>query len=77
MARRCEICNKGTVTGNSISHAHNVTRRTWQANLQKIRAVVDGKVKRILVCTRCLRSNKVQKPPVRNWKPDPVDTPTV
>lgn len=77
MARRCEICNKGTVTGNNISHAHNVTRRTWQANLQKIRAVIDGKVKRILVCTRCLRSNKVQKPPVRNWTPDPVDSSSV
>lgn len=75
MARRCKICNKGTVTGNNISHAHNVTRRTWQANLQKIRAVVDGKVKRILVCTRCLRSNKVQKPPARNWTPDPADSP--
>lgn len=76
MARRCEICNKGTVTGNNISHAHNVTRRTWQPNLQKVRAFVDGSVKRILVCTRCLRSGKVQKPPVRNWTPDTSDTST-
>lgn len=70
MARRCEYCSKGTVTGNSISHAHNVTRRTWKPNLQKVRALVDGSVKRILVCTRCLRDGKVTKPPVRQWSPD-------
>ncbi len=76
MARRCEICNKGTVTGNNISHAHNVTRRTWQPNLQKVRALIDGSVRRIQVCTRCLRSGKVVKPPVRNYTPetDPATT---
>ncbi|RMH16591.1 MAG: 50S ribosomal protein L28 [Acidobacteria bacterium] len=75
MAKRCEICNKGTVTGNSISHAHNVTRRTWQANLQKVRALIDGRVRRVLVCTRCLRSGKIQKPPVRRWQPEPDANP--
>lgn len=76
MARRCEICNKGTVTGNNISHAHNVTRRTWQPNLQKVRALIDGSVRRIQVCTRCLRSGKVVKPPVRKYTPetDPATT---
>lgn len=68
MAKRCEICGKGTVAGRSISHAHNVTRRTWQANLQRVRTVVDGTNRRIWVCTRCLRSDKVQKPQVRTWK---------
>ena len=75
MARRCEICDKGTVSGNSISHAHNVTKRTWKPNLQKIRAEVDGTNRRILVCTRCLRSGKVQKPKVRNWTPPEVEAP--
>lgn len=74
MARRCEICDKGTVSGNSISHAHNVTRRTWKPNLQKVRAVIDGTTRRILVCTRCLRSGKVEKPPVRRFIPE-TDTP--
>ena len=70
MARVCEICDKRTVTGNNISHAHNVTRRTWKPNLQRVRAVVDGARRRIWVCTRCLRSGKVTKPPVRDWTPD-------
>ena len=76
MAKRCAICNKGTVAGRSISHAHNVTRRTWEANLQKVRALVDGTPRRILVCTRCLRSGKVQKPPARQWQPEEAETPT-
>lgn len=70
MAKQCEICGKKTVTGRSISHAHNVTSRTWEPNLQKVRALVDGRAKRIRVCTRCLRSGRVQKPPVRTWQPD-------
>lgn len=74
MARRCEICGKGTVHGHNISHAHNVTNRAWKPNLQKIRAVIDGATRRVLVCTRCLRSGKVQKPPVRTWKPEVEET---
>lgn len=70
MSKRCEFCDKGTVFGHSISHAHNVTNRPWKANLQRVRAFIDGSVKRIWVCTRCLRSGKVQKPPARNWQPD-------
>ena len=74
MSKRCEFCDKGTVFGNSISHAHNVTNRSWKANLQKVRAVVAGSVRRVWVCTRCLRSGKVQKPPVRNWQPEANET---
>ncbi len=70
MANRCEICDKGTTFGRNISHAHNVTPRTTKANLQRVRAFVDGGVRRIRVCTRCLRSGLVQKPPVRTWRPE-------
>jgi large subunit ribosomal protein L28 len=70
MARVCVICNKGTVSGNSISHAHNVTKRKWLPNLQKVRAVIDGTNKHVLVCTRCLRSGKIEKPKVRTWRPE-------
>ena len=69
MARRCEICDRGTVSGHSISHAHNVTNRTWKPNLQRMRAVIDGATRRVWVCTRCLRSGKIQKPLARSWKP--------
>jgi large subunit ribosomal protein L28 len=61
MAKRCDICGKGPLVGNHVSHAHNLTKRRWLPNLQKVRALVDGRVKRILVCTRCIRSGKVVK----------------
>jgi large subunit ribosomal protein L28 len=74
MAKQCNVCGKGTVFGNNVSHAHNVTPRTWEPNLQKVRALVDGRVRRISVCTRCLRSGKVIKAPVRNYKPEEAAT---
>jgi large subunit ribosomal protein L28 len=61
MARRCEICNKGPSVGNNVSHANNRTKRRWLPNLQRVKANLNGTVRRILVCTRCLRSNKVLK----------------
>ncbi len=73
MAKVCAVCNKGTIHGHSISHAHNVTNRTWQPNLQKIRVVIDGVTKRVWVCTRCLRSGRVQKPVARNWTPESTE----
>lgn len=62
MSRRCDICGKGPMVGHEVSHANNKTKRRWYPNLQQVRAVVNGTVKRIKVCTRCLRSGKVQKP---------------
>lgn len=70
MPRQCHICGKSTVFGRSVSHAHNVTRRAFKPNLQRVRALVDGSVRRILVCTRCLRSGKVVKAPTRDWSPE-------
>jgi large subunit ribosomal protein L28 len=61
MAKRCEICGKGPVVGRNISHAHNVTARRFEPNLQRVRALVNGGIRRLRVCTRCLRSNKVVK----------------
>lgn len=61
MARRCEICGKGPAFGRNVSHAHNVTRRRFEANIQRVRVLVNGAAKKIRVCTRCIRSNKVTK----------------
>ena len=61
MSKRCEICGKGPVVGRNVSHAHNVTPRRFEPNLQKVRALVNGGIRRLRVCTRCLRSNKVVK----------------
>jgi large subunit ribosomal protein L28 len=52
--------------GHNVSHANNKTKRTWQPNLQRVRASVNGGVRRIRVCTRCLRSGKITKAPVRS-----------
>jgi len=62
MSRVCEICGKGPMVGYNVSHAHNKTKRVWYPNIQKIRVVVDGKVKRMRVCTRCIRSGRAVKP---------------
>ena len=61
MAKMCEVCGKTPVFGNKISHAHNVSKRRWNLNLQSVRAVVKGASKRIRVCTSCIRSGKIQK----------------
>jgi large subunit ribosomal protein L28 len=61
MARICDVCGKGPSVGNNVSHANNRTKRMWRPNLQRVRAKVNGSVKRILACTRCIRSGKVLK----------------
>lgn len=65
MSKICEICGKTPGFGNSVSHAHNLTKRRWYPNLQRVRAVVDGKPRRLTVCTACLRAGKVTKRPLR------------
>ena len=61
MARRCEICGKGTITGHTISHAHNRTKRVWKPNIIKVRALVGNTKRTMKICTSCLRSGKLIK----------------
>lgn len=61
MAKTCDVCGKGPRFGNRVSHAHNLTKRRWNVNLQSVRCLLNGAAKRLRVCTACLRSNKVQK----------------
>ena len=61
MARRCAICNKGVVAGNQVSHSHRKSKRTWSPNLQRVRVYKNGTPVRMNVCTRCLRSGKVDR----------------
>jgi large subunit ribosomal protein L28 len=60
-ATRCEICGKGPQSGSQISHAHNVSAKRRYPNVQRVRALVNGAPRIIHVCTRCIRSGKVQK----------------
>ncbi|MBW1777237.1 MAG: 50S ribosomal protein L28 [Deltaproteobacteria bacterium] len=61
MSRICEICGKRPMVGNHISHAHNVTKRRFNPNLQRVRTLKDGTVKRLMVCTQCIKSGRVVK----------------
>lgn len=61
MARRCYVCGKGPMTGHNVSHAHNLTKRRWLPNLQKITILESGEKKRVYVCTKCLKSGRVVK----------------
>jgi len=73
MARRCEICGKGTVAGNSVprkgqakkhggvgQHIGVTTKRVFRPNLVTIKTLVNGAPRTIKICTRCLRSGKVE-----------------
>jgi len=61
MSRVCEVCGKKPQFGHNVSHAHNVTNRRWNPNIQRIKVNVNGSTRRMKVCTRCIRSGKIQK----------------
>ena len=60
---KCYVCDKGVTFGNAVSHANNKTRRTWKPNLQVARIVIEGKITKVKVCTRCLAAGKIQRAP--------------
>jgi large subunit ribosomal protein L28 len=61
MASICDICGKKPGFGNNISHSHRRTRRRWNPNVHRIRVSVGGAPKRLNVCTKCLKANKVMR----------------
>ncbi len=62
MSRVCSVCGKGQMSGNMISHSHRKTRRAWGANVHKVKIVnKDGSISSEYVCTRCMRSGKVER----------------
>ena len=61
MSRMCEICGKKPMVGNNVSHAHNVTKRRFNPNLQSVRAMKEGRVQKMKVCTQCIKSGRVVK----------------
>ncbi len=63
MAKVCEICGKKPMSGHNVSHAHNLTKRRFNPNLQRVKAQYKGKVTRIVVCTNCIKSGNVVKVP--------------
>ena len=63
MSKVCEMCGKKPLFGNNVSHAHNVTKRRFNPNLQRVRAVYKGRIKKMTVCTKCIKSGHVVKAP--------------
>ena len=61
MSRECYICSKKTVAGNTVSHSNIHTKRVFKPNLQKIKINEKGTIKTVAVCTRCIRSGKVER----------------
>ena len=61
MSRRCEICGKGTMSGNTVSKSKNHQRRTWKPNLVEVKTEIEGTTTTVKLCTRCLRSGYIVK----------------
>ncbi len=58
---RCMTCDKDVAFALQVSHSNRKTARTWKPNLQTVKANVNGQVKKIKVCTKCLKSGKVER----------------
>ena len=58
---RCDICLKAGMSGNNVSHSNRHTKTRFKANVHKQTLLIKGRVQRVKICTRCLRT--LNKPP--------------
>ena len=63
MSKMCEVCGKKPLVGHNISHAHNLTKRRFNPNLQRVKTLQKGRVKKMMVCTSCIKSGHIVKAP--------------
>ncbi len=63
MSRKCQLTGKGPLVGHNVSHSHRISKKRWNVNLQKVRVLVDGRVCRMRVCTKAIKSGLIEKPP--------------
>jgi large subunit ribosomal protein L28 len=61
MSKVCVVCGKRPGFGNNRSHSMRATPRRWDANVQKVRILLDGKPTRAYVCAKCLKAHRVEK----------------
>ena len=61
MSRKCDICGRGPLSGNNVSHSNNRTKKVSHVNLQSVKAVINKKTKKINICTRCIRNDTITK----------------
>jgi large subunit ribosomal protein L28 len=69
MAKFCDFCEKGPITGHNVSHSNVKTKTRWLPNLHRLKAVLNGTTQTVRACTRCIRSGKITRPTKRTWKP--------
>lgn len=83
MSRRCQLTGKGSIKGSRISrsgkakklggigtHVTAITKRRFYPNLQRVKAIVDGRVRYIRVAASAIKKGLVVKAPRRDWKPE-------
>ena len=58
---KCDICEKGVHFGNAVSHSHRRSNRIFHSNIKNVKCIVNGSVKKMHVCTNCLKSGKVER----------------
>ena len=58
---KCEVCGKAPIFGKQISHSHKLSNRKWSVNIQKVRIKENNTIRKANVCTKCLKSGRVQK----------------
>ena len=58
---KCQFCDKGVTFGIKVSHSHRRSNRAWKPNVKRVKVVLNGKPTHMNVCTRCLRSGKVER----------------
>ena len=61
MMAKCAICEKGAHFGNNVSHSNRKTSRTYKPNVQSVKVKENGTAKTMNVCTKCLKSGKVER----------------
>ncbi|HPS44430.1 MAG TPA: 50S ribosomal protein L28 [Treponemataceae bacterium] len=61
MSRKCEICGKGSMSGNKVSKSYNHSRRLWKPNIVAVKTEIGGTTMTIKMCARCLKSGYVTK----------------
>ena len=58
---KCAVCGKGVHFGNNVSHSHRRSNRIFKSNIRTVKCKVNGTPKTLHVCSRCLRSGKVER----------------
>ena len=61
MSKVCSVCGKKPAAGRNVSHSHRVTNRMFRPNIQQVKAVIDGSVKKVNVCTKCMKAGKITR----------------